>query len=76
MLLRQNTDSNKRTRQDYDRIGLKVPPVEKLTYKCKSFRYAALVVLNRQPRIVRKSICIKTIKTRLKTFYFNKWFAD
>ena len=33
MLLRLNTDSENRTRQDYDKIGLRVPPVEKLTYK-------------------------------------------
>ena len=76
MLLFQNTDSDKRTRQDYDRTGLRVPPVEKLKYICRSFRFAAPVVLNRQPRSVRKSICINTIKTRLKTFYFNKWLAD
>ena len=30
MLLSQNTDFDKRTRQDYDRTGLRMPPVEKL----------------------------------------------
>ena len=40
MLLRQNTDSDKRTRQDYDRTGLRTPRVEKLKYKSRSFRNA------------------------------------
>ena len=44
MLLRQNTDCDKRTRQDYDRTGLRIPPLEKLRYKFRSFRYAAPVV--------------------------------
>jgi len=44
VLLRQDTESEKRTRQDYDRTGLRTPPVEKLRYKCRSFRYAAPVV--------------------------------
>ena len=30
MLLSQNTDCDKRTRQDYDRTGVRIPPVEKL----------------------------------------------
>ena len=30
MLLSQNTDFDKRTRQDYDRTGLRMPPVTKL----------------------------------------------
>ena len=75
-LLRQNTDCDKRTRQGYDRTGLRIPPVEKLRYKCRSFRYAASVVWNRLPRAIRESVCIDTFKARLKTFYFNKWLAD
>ena len=76
MLLSQNIDCDKRTRQDYDRTGLRIPPVEKLRYKCRSFRYAAPVVWNRLPRSIRESVCIDTFKTRLKTFYFNEWLAD
>ena len=34
MLLSQNTDCDKRTRQDYDRTSLRISPVEKLRYKC------------------------------------------
>ena len=56
MLLRQNTDFDKRTRQDYDKTGLRVPPVEKLKYKCISFRYAITVVWNRLSRSVRQSV--------------------
>jgi len=44
MLLPQDTDSDKRTRQDCDRTGLRIPPMEKLRYKCRSFRYVAPVV--------------------------------
>ena len=40
MLLRQDTESEKRTRQDYDKTGLRTPPVERLRYNFKSFRYA------------------------------------
>ena len=29
MLLRQDTDVDKRTGQDFDRTGLRIPPVEK-----------------------------------------------
>ena len=76
MLLCQNTDSDKRTRQDYDRTGVRIPPVEKFRYKCRNFRYAAPVVLNRLPRRIRESFCIDTFKTTLKTIYFNKWLAD
>ena len=76
MLFRQNTDSDKRARHHYDRIGLRVPSVEKLKYKCRSVRYAFPVVLNRLPRRVRESVGIDTFKTRRKTIYFNKWLAD
>ena len=56
MLLSQKIDCDKRTRQDYDRTGLRVPPVEKLRYKCTSFKYAAPVVRNRLPGSVRESL--------------------
>ena len=36
ILLRQDTDSDKRTRRDYDRTGLRIPPVEKPKYKSRS----------------------------------------
>ena len=55
---------------------LRIPPLEKLTYKCRSFRYAAPVVWNKLPRSIRESYCIDTFKIRLKTFYFKKWLAD
>ena len=71
MLLHKGTDSDKRTRQDYDRTVLKMSPVGKLRYKCRSFKYAAPVVWNRLPCSVRKSVCIEIFKNRLKTFYFN-----
>ena len=76
MLLRQDTGSDKRTRQEYDRTGLRIPPVEKLKYKSRNFTYADPVVWNRLPRSVRQSVCIYTFKTRLKTCYFNKWLAE
>ena len=76
MLLSQNTDCDKRTGQNYDRTGLRILPVEKLKYKCRSFRYAVPVIWNRLPRSIRKSVCIDIFKTRLKTFHFNKWQAD
>ena len=60
MLLRQNTDSDNRTRQDWDKLGLRVPPVEKLKYKCKSFWYTATAVWNRLPSSIRESICLDT----------------
>ena len=72
MLLRQDIGFEKRTRQDYNRTGLRTPPVENLRYKCRSFRYAAPVVWNRLPRSGRESVCIESFKTRLKTFYFSK----
>ena len=72
-LLRKVTDSDKRTRQEHDRICLRIPHVEKLRLKCRSFRYAALVVWNRLPRSVKES---EIFKSRLKTFYFNKWLAE
>ena len=58
MLLRQNTESDKRSRQDYDRTGLRIPPVEKLKYKCRSFWYAVPVVWKILPHSVRNSVCI------------------
>ena len=76
MILSQNINCDKRTWQDYDRTGLRIHPVEKLRYKCRRFRYAAPVVWNRIPRSVRKSVCIDTFKTRLKTGYFNKWLSE
>ena len=72
MLLRQNTDSDKRNRQGYDRTGLRIPPVEKLRHKYRSFSYAVPVVWNRLRCSVLESVCIDTFKTRLETFYFNK----
>ena len=42
IIIRQDTKSERRTRQDYDRTGLRTLPVEKLRYKC--FRYAVAVV--------------------------------
>ena len=39
MLLRQDTESEKRTWQDYDRTGLRTPVVKK--YKCRNVRCAA-----------------------------------
>ena len=41
MFVHQDTESEKRIRQGYDRTGLKTPPVENLRYKSRSFRYAA-----------------------------------
>ena len=38
MLIRENTDSDKRTKQDCDRTGLRVPPVENLKYKCRKLQ--------------------------------------
>ena len=74
--LKFNLLCDKRTRQDYDRTGLRIPPVEKLRCKCKSFSYADRVVWNRLPRSIRKSVCIDIFKTRLKTFHFSKLQAD
>jgi len=76
MLLCQDTKSEKKIKQDYDRKGLRTPPVEILRYKCKSFRYAATVVWNRLQLGVRESVCIETCKARLRTFYFNKWLVE
>ena len=80
MLLSQNTNCDERTRQDYDKTGLRIPPVEKLRYKFRSFRKAAPVVwirLRRSKKInVRKGVSIDTTKSKLKTFYFNKYFAE
>ena len=66
MLLSQNTDCEKRNRQDYDTTGLKIPPIDTLRYKCRTFRYAAPVVWNRLPRSVRESVRINSLQTRLK----------
>ena len=44
ILLSQNTDCDKRIRQDYDRTGLRTPPVEKLSYKSRSFKYVDPVI--------------------------------
>ena len=76
MLFSQNTDIDKRTRQDYAKTVLRIPPVEKLKYKFRSLRYAATVDGNKLPRSIREGVGIDTFKTRLKTFYFNKWLAD
>ena len=76
MFLHQHTEDEKRTRQGYDRTDLKTPPVKKLRYKSRSVRYAAPITLNRLSRSVRESVCIKTFKTRLQTFYFNKWLGN
>ena len=62
MLLSQNTDCYKRTRQDYEKIGLRIPPVETHRYKSRSFRYDALVVWNRLPRSISESVDIDTFK--------------
>ena len=62
ILTLQNTDSDNGTKQDYDRIGLRVPPVEKLNYKCRNFKYAAPVVSNRLPRSIRENVGIDTFK--------------
>ena len=56
MLLRKDNDSDNRTRQDYDRTGLRIPPVEKLRYKSRSFIYAAAVVWNILSLSVRESV--------------------
>ena len=40
-IVSQNTNCHKRTRQEYDRKGLRIPPVEKLRFQCRSFRFAA-----------------------------------
>ena len=55
MLLCQDTESEKKIRQGYDRTGIRTPPAEKLRYKFRSFRYTAPVVCNRLPRSVRES---------------------
>ena len=54
MLLRQDTDPDNKTKQDYDRKGFSKTPVEKLRYKCRILRYAASVVRNGLVRIVRE----------------------
>ena len=56
MLLRQDTDSDKRTRQDYHRTGLRIPPIEKLRCKRSSFRYAAQIICDRLPLSIRESL--------------------
>ena len=73
MLLCQGTESKNKTRQDYDRRGLRIPPVEKLRYKCRSFRYAVTQLSGTDYHV---AMCIETFKSRLKTFYFNKWLAE
>ena len=40
-LLCRDTESEKRTMQDYNRTGLRTPPVEKLRHKFRSCRYDA-----------------------------------
>ena len=55
MLLRQNTFPDKKTRQDYDRTGLRIPPVENLRYKCRSFILYVPVFRNRLSRSGTKS---------------------
>ena len=76
MLLHKGTESKKRIRKDYDRTGLRIPPVEKLKYKCRSFRYATTFVWNRLKRNVREIVFIDTFETRLKKFCSKKLLAD
>ena len=76
MLLSQNTDCDKRIRQDYDKTGLGISPVEKFRYKCRTVRYAAPVVWNRLQLSITKSVFIDAFKTSLKALYFNKWLTD
>ena len=46
ILLRRDTEFERRNRHDYDRTGLRTPPVENVMIKCRSFRNAAPVVWN------------------------------
>ena len=76
LLLLRKDSITKKTRNDYDETWLNTYPLEKLRYKCRSFRHVAPDIWNKLDMTVRKSPTTETFKVRLKTFYFDKWLAD
>ena len=61
------------TQKDNDVTWLNKYPIEKLNYKCRSFRYIAPNSWNQLNIIIRESQSVETFKTKLKTYYFQKW---
>ena len=73
MLLRLDTESEKRNRQDYDRTCLRTAPGEKLEGVNVEIQICCPGCLE---QITPKLKCVYLVlKTRLKTFYFNIWLV-
>ena len=73
LLLPRINNYNKNTRKNIDITWLNKHPLEKLSYKCRSFRHVAPDVWNRLSIEVRNSPSVNIFKSRLKTFYFKEW---
>ena len=66
---------NIKTRIDYDTTWLNNYPLEKINYKCRSFRHAAPDIWNKLSHIIRESESVEVFKARLKTYYFELWLS-
>ena len=76
LLIPRINESTVVTRLDNDVTWLNSHPIETLNYKCRGFRQAAPVVWNKLDKKIRESPTVETFKSRLKTFYFEKWLKE
>ena len=75
LLLPHINYSQRITRKENDKTWLDRYPIEKINYKCRSFRHIAPNSWNRLDINIRESPSIDIFKSRLKTFYFQEWLT-
>ena len=73
LLVTRLDEHNRQTRKDNDITWLNQPPLEKLNYKCRGFKYTAPITWNKLSFNIRDSPTLDCFKIRLKTFYFKEW---
>ena len=76
LLINRINNYDRKTRKDNDKTWLNTHPIEKLNYKCRSFRQVAPNIWNKLPIIIRESTSIEIFKIKLKTFYFEQWLKQ
>ncbi len=76
-LLNLRLNSTRRmTRKETDKTWLSQPPINKLKYASRAYRYTAPMAWNALSQEIRESVSVESFKKKLKTFYFEKWLKE
>ena len=60
-------------RKDNDNYLLEYKALQRQNYKTRGFSYTAPTLWNMLPYSIRSCTSVKTFKTNLKTYFYNKW---